>query len=115
MRGTMIRSRTIAMAAVVAMALCAGLAHAAKDFAGVVNINTANLEQLTELPGIGPAKAQAIVAYRTEKPFKSIEEIKEVKGIGDKLFAKLETYLTVSGETMVGPSGTKPGSGAKAN
>lgn len=57
-------------------------------FAGSVNINTADARMLEkELVGVGPAKAQAIVKYRTEKgPFKSIDELKKVEGIGDATF-----------------------------
>lgn len=56
--------------------------------AGAVNINTADAKTLArELQGVGVAKAQAIVKYRTEKgPFKSIEELKRVEGIGEATF-----------------------------
>ncbi|MFN4268814.1 MAG: ComEA family DNA-binding protein [Fervidobacterium pennivorans] len=61
-----------------------------------ININTATLEELQKLPGIGPAKAQAIIDYRTlNGPFKNIEEIKNVKGIGEKTFEKLRDLITV--------------------
>ncbi|AFG35983.1 competence protein ComEA-like protein with helix-hairpin-helix repeat region [Fervidobacterium pennivorans DSM 9078] len=61
-----------------------------------ININTASLEELEKLPGIGPSKAQAIIDYRTNNgPFKSIEEIKNVKGIGEKTFEKLKDLITV--------------------
>jgi competence protein ComEA len=61
-----------------------------------ININTANLEELDKLPGIGPAIAQAIIDYRTQTgPFKTIEAINEVKGIGDALFAKIKDSITV--------------------
>ena len=57
-----------------------------------VNINTATVDELDTLPGIGPAKAQAIIAGR---PFKSIESIKDVKGIGDATFGKLKDLITI--------------------
>ena len=61
-----------------------------------VNINTAPVEALQELPGIGPALAARVVAYRQEHgPFKTIVEIKQVKGIGDALFEKLKDRLTL--------------------
>ncbi len=115
MNRTMRRSTLAALA--VALMLMVGVgAQAAKNFEGTVNINTASAEQLTELPGIGPSKAGAIVAYRAEHPFKSVDEFKDVKGIGDKLFAKLSPHLTVSGQTRLGMEyDSKPGSGAKAN
>lgn len=97
-----------------ALVVCANMSFAAKTFSGVVNINTASPNQLEEIPGIGPAKANAIVEYRTNSPFKSTEEIKEVKGIGDKLYAKISPYLTVSGETRIGGADeARPGSGAR--
>ncbi|MBC7251594.1 MAG: helix-hairpin-helix domain-containing protein [Anaerolineae bacterium] len=64
--------------------------------AGKVNINTATAEELDTLPGIGPALAQRIIEYRqTNGPFQSIEEIKNVSGIGDKLFEKLKDLITI--------------------
>lgn len=61
-----------------------------------ININTASLEELEKLPGIGPSKAQAIIDYRTTNGlFKDIEEIKNVKGIGEKTFEKLKDLITV--------------------
>ncbi|CAG0989717.1 partial ComE operon protein 1, partial [Gammaproteobacteria bacterium] len=61
-----------------------------------ININTATLEELDLLPGIGPSIAQAIIDYRTQNgPFKTIEDINAVKGIGDALFAKIKDSITV--------------------
>lgn len=63
-----------------------------------ININTATKDELVSLPGIGPAKAQAIVDYRkAHGPFKTVEELKDVKGIGAKRFEKLKPDLTVTG------------------
>ena len=74
----------------VAFALWAGSALAA------LNLNTATKEELIALPGIGPAKAQAILDYRNAHGgFKSVEELKDVKGIGAKRFEKLKGELTV--------------------
>lgn len=63
----------------------------------VININTASVQQLTELPGIGPAKAAAIVAYRDENGmFSSEDDIKNVSGIGDATFSNIESMITVN-------------------
>ncbi|UCD84707.1 MAG: helix-hairpin-helix domain-containing protein [Deltaproteobacteria bacterium] len=67
---------------------------------GVVNINTATAKQLQILPGIGKKKAEEIIKYREEKGnFKAVEDIKNVKGIGDKLFDKIKDNIVVEGET----------------
>ncbi|MDQ0429993.1 competence protein ComEA [Planomicrobium stackebrandtii] len=61
----------------------------------VININTATEAQLMELPGIGPSKAAAILAYRDEAgKFKTPEELTEVTGIGDKTFEQLKDLIT---------------------
>jgi len=65
--------------------------------AEIVNINKASATVLQDnLKGIGTKKAEAIIAYRTEHgDFKKIEDIKEVKGIGDKLFEKIKADLSL--------------------
>lgn len=60
-----------------------------------VNINTATVEELQSLKGIGKSKAQAIVSYRNEQNFTSIDDIKKVKGIGSKLFESIKQDITV--------------------
>lgn len=60
-----------------------------------VNINTANLDQLMTLPGIGEVKAKAIIEYREKNIFKTIEDIKNVSGIGDSAYEKIKDYITV--------------------
>jgi len=66
---------------------------------GTVNINTASQEELVMIPGIGPAKAAAIVEYRQTAKFNSTEDIVKVKGIGEKLYQSIRPYITVDGPT----------------
>ena len=61
-----------------------------------ININTANSAELDSLSGIGPSKAEAIIKYREENGnFKTIEEIKNVTGIGEGLFEKFKENITI--------------------
>lgn len=60
-----------------------------------ISINSATLEQLDTLPGIGPAIAQRIIDYRQTNSFTSLEQIKEVKGIGDKMYEKIKDLITL--------------------
>ena len=72
--------------------LFSGLALAA------ININTATLQELEALNGIGPVKAQAIIDYRTQNgPFRSVDEVRKVRGIGEKLFQQIKPELTIAG------------------
>ncbi len=62
----------------------------------IINLNTATAEQLTSLPGIGEAKALAILEYRNKAGrFESTEEIKNVSGIGDAMYEKIKDRITV--------------------
>ena len=74
-----------------------------------VNINTATVDELKSLPGVGPAKAAAIVEYRSRNGnFKSVEELKQVKGIGDGIFNKLKDEATVAGAQAKGNAKAAP-------
>ena len=64
---------------------------------GLVNLNSASAAQIASLPGIGPKTADLIVQYREKNgPFKKIEEIMNVRGIGEKSFLKIKDRLTVT-------------------
>lgn len=89
-------------------------AHAS---AAAVNLNTATKDDLVGLPGIGPAKAQAILDYRNQHgPFRAVEDVRKVKGIGEKLFLQIRPELVVSGgaakgaaaPAAAGAAGAKP-------
>ena len=61
-----------------------------------VNVNTASAVELAAIKGIGPAKAQAIVEHREKNgAFKSVDDLKQVRGIGDKMLEQLRTLVTV--------------------
>ena len=65
----------------------------------LVDLNTAQLDDLTGLPGIGEAKAQAILDYRREHgPFRRVEDIMQIKGIGEGILQQLEPYFTLTDE-----------------
>lgn len=62
----------------------------------LISINQATIEQLTTLPGIGEVKAVAIIKYREENgPFKALEELTLVNGIGESTFVKIKDYITL--------------------
>jgi competence protein ComEA len=64
--------------------------------AAVVNLNTATSAELETLPGVGAKMAARIIEYRQKKgPFKKVEELMNVQGIGEKNFLKLKPQLTV--------------------
>ena len=69
---------------------------------GQVNVNTAGVEGLALLPRIGPSVAASIVEHREANgPFKAIEDLMLVRGIGEKTFELIKPYLALSGETTL--------------
>lgn len=61
-----------------------------------INVNTADAETLATLPGIGPSKAHSILSYREEKGrFQTIDDVRNINGIGDKTFEKIKDSITV--------------------
>ncbi len=98
--------RSLALAAVMTVALVSvsqqsfAAERGQSSISGVVNLNTANVEELQLLPGVGEKRAAAIVEIRKMKGgFKAIEELADVKGVGDALIKRLRPHLTVSGKT----------------
>ncbi len=64
---------------------------------GVVNLNTASPDELRLIPGVGPARVRNILAYRRLHPFRSVEELARIKGIGRKTVRRWRQHLAVSG------------------
>ena len=94
--------RLIVLSVVLVAAIAATGAAAESGDPGVVNINTASADQLQLLPRVGPALASRIMEFReTSGPFRSVDEIVAVKGIGETALAKLRPYITVNGATTL--------------
>lgn len=74
---------------------------------GVVNINQASVEQLMFLPRVGESKAQRIIEYRTKTPFKSVNELARVKGIGLKSLRYLKPFIRLEGPSTLSRKLTK--------
>jgi competence protein ComEA len=100
--------RCAALTLILLLVLPAGRARAGKAIAGVVNLNTAPAEVLSLLPGVGPAKAAAILTYRKRRPFRTVDELVRIKGIGRKMVRSLRTHLAIAGPTTAAaaPAGT---------
>jgi competence protein ComEA len=99
----MMQYRRLLTVILVALAVTAvaGIAASSQP-SGVVNINTASSQELELLPRVGPALAGRIIEYREANgPFKTIEEILVVKGIGESSFQKLEPFIVTSGATTL--------------
>ena len=85
----------------------AGTLQAAESKGGSgvqVNLNTASAEELQALPGVGSARAEQIVALRkTRGPFRKVDELLEVRGIGPAMLERMRPQVTLSGKTRLGP------------
>lgn len=73
----------------------------APALSGQLNLNTASAERLELLPGVGPATAAKIIAYRERRPFANIRQVMRIKGVGRKRFDAWRPYLVVEGETTL--------------
>ena len=115
-------ARTLALAlGLVALLATASSAPAADETAPaakkVVNLNQASATELARLPRVGPSLAGKIVAHREKNgPFKRAEDLMEVSGVGEKMFALLKPYVAVSGPTTltekISSKGTAPAKAA---
>ncbi|HEY0553220.1 MAG TPA: helix-hairpin-helix domain-containing protein [Thermoanaerobaculia bacterium] len=86
----------------VLVSVLASLPAAGAETKKVVNINSADSSELAFLPRVGPSVADRIVDYRKENgPFKKIEDLMLVQGIGEKTFQLLKPYLAISGESTL--------------
>ena len=76
--------------------------------AGIVNLNTASATDLEALPGIGAKTAARIIEYRQKNgPFKKVEELMNVRGVGEKNFLKLKPQITVGTAKAEGNASSK--------
>ena len=91
---------TLAAALAIALAAVPALAGDTPAVQGTVNVNTASLEELQLLPGIGESRARAVIAERKRRGgFKRVDDLREVKGIGETSLDQMRPYVTVQGKT----------------
>ncbi len=103
MKGETMQHRKILPVILAALVICAVAGGAdSSQPSGVVNINTASSEELQLLPRVGPSLAGRIIEFREANgPFRTVEEILAVKGIGESSFEKLKPYIVTSGATTL--------------
>ena len=76
--------------------------HAKATVTGKLNINTATAEQVAQLPGVSPKKAQGLIDYRTKNGnFKNFEDLQKIPGIQQKKINKLKDFIIFEGETTL--------------
>jgi len=81
----------------------------------VVNINTATKEELTSLKGVGEKRAQEIINYRTKNgPFKTVDDLEKVPGIGPGIMKQIRSEVTTTGKTDIGKAAAKDAKAADA-
>lgn len=98
---------TVVLAVAVAFVLlapgyaAAGCKKGPTKLEGTLNLNTATVQQLDMLPGVGPSTARKILHYREAHRFRSVRQLMRIKGIGRKTFDRLRPYLSVEGDTSL--------------
>ena len=81
----------------------------------VVNVNTATKEELTSLKGVGDKRAKEIIDYRTKNgPFKTVDDLEKVPGIGPGIMKQIRSEVTTTGKTDIGKAGAKDAKAADA-
>lgn len=95
-------NRLIPTSLLALLLLAVALAQPALAASGVVNVNTAGIEELTLLPRVGETVARRIVEFREENgAFKSAEDLLLVRGVGEKTFELMAPHVAVEGETTL--------------
>lgn len=96
----MTRGKKLVSTAVLTLGMLAAAPALAAE--GVVNINTADAAALSLLPGVGPSTAGRIVEFRTENgEFESATDLMLVRGIGERTFERMRSYVTIEGDTTL--------------
>jgi competence protein ComEA len=92
--------RAVVPALVAGLSVAAAGAEDARKLQGVVNVNTASVEELQLLPGVGEARARAIVDLRKQRGgLKSLDDLRDVKGIGEANLERLRPHVAFDGKT----------------
>ena len=100
MRKAGARAAACALALGVALVASPALAGGESRLSGTVNVNTATAEELQLLPGIGETRARAVIETRKRRGgFESVEDLLDVKGIGESSLQQMRPYVTVDGKT----------------
>lgn len=98
----MVGARAVALALLASLCLAAAAFGEAqgRKLQGVVNVNTATVEELQLLPGVGEARARAIVELRKQRGgLESVEDLRSVKGIGEASLERLRPHVSFDGKT----------------
>ena len=93
------KTKILMAVALLLLTLGVGSTSFSATYQGKVNLNTATVTQLTALPGIGQSKAAAILEYRQKKQFTKSEELMLIRGIGEKLYAKIKDLVSLQGKS----------------